>query len=219
MYELGWAMASIDSLPLFPLNLVLYPGEELPLHIFEERYKELTQYCLDHDVAFGIIRSEEEALADVGTTARIEQIVSQYDDGRMDILVTGEERFQLLETHDEKSYFTADVLLIEDENQDLDLDLKERVITQHMKLLELAGRTVRPDLYQDVEALSYVLAQNAALNAEQKQELLEVQGENERIRYLIDHFESLIPRVEKKEDVHRRIRSNGHFKDFPPEEA
>jgi ATP-dependent Lon protease len=70
-----------------------------------------------------------------------------------------------------------------------------------------------------VEALSYVLAQNAALNAEQKQELLEVQGENERIRYLIDHFESLIPRVEKKEDVHRRIRSNGHFKDFPPEEA
>jgi ATP-dependent Lon protease len=212
-------MASIDSLPLFPLNLVLYPGEELPLHIFEERYKELTQYCLDHDVAFGIIRSEEEALADVGTTARIEQIVSQYDDGRMDILVTGEERFQLLETHDEKSYFTADVLLIEDENQDLDLDLKERVITQHMKLLELAGRTVRPDLYQDVEALSYVLAQNAALNAEQKQELLEVQGENERIRYLIDHFESLIPRVEKKEDVHRRIRSNGHFKDFPPEEA
>jgi ATP-dependent Lon protease len=212
-------MASIDSLPLFPLNLVLYPGEELPLHIFEERYKELTQYCLDHDVAFGIIRAEEDALADVGTTARIEQIVSQYDDGRMDILVTGEERFQLLETHDEKSYFTADVLLIEDENQDLDLDLKERVITQHMKLLELAGRTVRPDLYQDVEALSYVLAQNAALNEEQKQELLEVQGENERIRYLIDHFESLIPRVEKKEDVHRRIRSNGHFKDFPPEEA
>ena len=121
--------------------------------------------------------------------------------------------------HEEKSYYTADVLLIGEEAQELDLDLKERVITQHMKLLELAGRTVRPDLYQDVEALSYVLAQNAALNGDQKQELLEIEEENDRIRYLIDHFESLIPRVEQKEDVHRRIRSNGHFKDFPPEEA
>jgi ATP-dependent Lon protease len=212
-------MASIDSLPLFPLNLVLYPGEQLPLHIFEERYKELTHYCLDHDVAFGIVRVEDETLAEVGTTARIEEVVAQYDDGRMDILVTGEERFQLLEMHDEKSYYTADVVLMEDENQELDLDLKERVITQHMKLLELAGRTVRPDLYQDVEVLSYVLAQNAALDGGQKQELLEITGENDRIRYLIDHFESLIPRVEEKEDVHRRIRSNGHFKDFPPEEA
>ncbi|PSQ97322.1 MAG: ATP-dependent protease [Bacteroidetes bacterium SW_9_63_38] len=212
-------MASIDSLPLFPLNLVLYPGEQLPLHIFEERYKELTRYCLDHDVSFGVIRSADEALAEVGTTARIEEIVSRYDDGRMDIRVTGEERFRLLEVHDEKSYYTADVVLIDEQGQDLDLDLKERVITQHMKLLELAGRTVRPDLYQDVEALSYVLAQNAALDGDQKQELLEIEGENDRIRYLIDHFESLIPRVEQKEDIHRRIRSNGHFKDFPPEEA
>jgi len=212
-------MASIDSLPLFPLNLVLYPGEQLPLHIFEERYKELSRYCLDHDVAFGIIRSEEETLAEVGTTARIEEVVSRYEDGRMDIRVTGEERFRLLEVHDEKRYYTADVVLIDEEQQELSLDLKERVITQHMKLLELAGRTVRPDLYQDVEALSYVLAQNAALDGAQKQELLEIEGENERIRYLIDHFESLIPRVEEKEDVHRRIRSNGHFKDFPPEEA
>lgn len=211
-------MASIDSLPLFPLNLVLYPGEQLPLHIFEERYKELTTYCLDHNVSFGIVRAEDETIANVGTTARIEDIVARYDDGRMDIAVVGEERFRLLELYDEKSYHTADVVLLEDEEETLDLNLKERVITQHMKLLELAGRTVRPDLYQDEEALSYVLAQNAALEGKQKQELLELTSENDRIRYLIDHFETLIPRVEEKEDVHRRIRSNGHFKDFPPEE-
>jgi ATP-dependent Lon protease len=212
-------MASIDSLPLFPLNLVLYPGEHLPLHIFEERYKDLTQYCLDHDVSFGIVRAEEDAVVEVGTTARIRDVVTRYDDGRMDILVEGEERFRLLEIHDEKSYYTADVVLLEEDEQPLNLDLKERVITQHMKLLELAGRTVRPDLYEDEAHLSYVLAQNAALDEEQKQELLELTNENERIRYLIRHFETLIPRVEKKEDVHRRIRSNGHFKDFPPEEV
>lgn len=212
-------MASIDSLPLFPLNLVLYPDERLPLHIFEDRYKDLTRYCLDHDVPFGIARSGDGTLADVGTTARIEQVVNRYEDGRLDIAVRGEERFRVLAVYEEKSYRTADVSLLEDRDERLDLDLKERVITQHMKLLELAGRTVRPDLYENVENLSYVLAQNAVLDGGQKQELLERTSENERIRYLIDHFESLIPRVEQKEDVNRRIRSNGHFKDFPPEEV
>jgi len=212
-------MALIDSLPLFPLDLVLYPNERLPLHIFEERYKDLTQYCLDHEVSFGIVRKDGDNLADVGTTAGIEEIVNRYEDGRLDIAVRGEERFRIRAVHDEKSYYTADVSLIEEEDESVDLDLKERVITQHMKLLELAGRTVRPDLYKNVEYLSYVLAQNAALDGEQKQELLEKTSENDRIRYLIRHFESLIPRVEQKEEVNRRIRSNGHFKDFPPEEV
>lgn len=212
-------MASIDSLPLFPLSLVLYPNEQIPLHIFEERYKDLTRYCLEHDVPFGIIRSEDDRQAEVGTTARIQRVVNQYEDGRMDIAVRGEERFRLLEVRDEKSYYTADVALLEDEKQTLEPDLKERAITQHMKLLELAGRTVRPDLYEDVEKLSYVLARNAALDDEQKQEVLEHTSESERIQYLIRHFETLIPRIEQKEDINRRIRSNGHFKDFPPEEA
>jgi len=211
--------SSIDSLPLFPLNLVLYPGERLPLHIFEERYKDLTQYCLDHDVPFGILRADDDSLAEVGTTAHVREVVTRYEDGRLDIAVEGKERFRLLEMHDRKSYYTGDVELLEEDAVDLDLDLKERAITQHMKLLELAGRTVRPDLYEEVEYLSYVLARNAALDGDQKQELLELDSEAGRIRYLIEHFESLIPRVEQKEDVHRRIRSNGHFKDFPPEEA
>jgi len=211
--------SSIDSLPLFPLNLVLYPGERLPLHIFEARYKDLTQYCLDHEVPFGILRAKDDTLAEIGTTAQIQEVVTRYEDGRLDIAVTGEERFRLRSLHDAKSYYTGDVVLLGEEASDPDLDLKERAITQHMKLLELAGRTVRPGLYEDVEHLSYVLARNAALDGDQKQDLLEIDSETQRIQYLIDHFESLIPRVEEKEDVHRRIRSNGHFKDFPPEEA
>lgn len=212
-------MDSIDALPLFPLSLVLYPGEQLSLHIFEERYKDLTAYCLDHDVPFGIVRVEEEEWADVGTTARIEQVAKRYEDGRMDIVVQGEERFRIQEVHEQFSYYTADVTLLEDEVSTVDLELKERVITQHMKLLELAGRTVRPDLYENVDRLSFVLAQNGALDGAQKQELLEYTSENERIRYLIHHFESVIPRIEQQEGVQRRIRSNGHFKDFPPEEV
>ncbi len=212
-------MDAIDSLPLFPLDLVLYPDEELPLHIFEERYKELTQYCLDHDVPFGVVRTADDDLAPVGTTARIQDIVNRYADGRLDLLAQGEERFRLQEVYDEKSYYTADVTIVEDDPEPVDLDLKERAITQHMKLLELAGRTVRPDLYDNVEKLSFVLAQNAALEEKQKQEVLERTSEADRIQYLINHFEKLIPRIEQQSDVQRRIRSNGHFKDFPPEEV
>lgn len=212
-------MASIDSLPLFPLDLVLYPHEDRSLHIFEERYKALTTYCLEHDVVFGIVREGEDDRANVGTTARIERVVNRYEDGRLDIVVRGEERFQIEQIHRRSSYDTADVVLLEDEEERLNLDLQERVITQHMKLLELAGRTVRPDLYENVEVLSFVLAQNAALSDEQKQEVLEFRSENERIRYLIHHFEALIPRLEQQESMQRRIRSNGHFKDFPPEEV
>jgi len=213
-------MNSIDSLPLFPLSLVLYPNESLSLHIFEERYRDLTAYCLEHDVAFGVLRVEDEAWAEVGTTAGIERVAKRYDDGRSDIVVQGDERFRIEAVNDDQaSYYTADVTLLEDEDTAVDLDLKERVITQHMKLLELAGRTVRPDLYEDVERLSFVLAQNGALDGAQKQELLEHTSENERIRYLIRHFESIIPRIEEREGVQRRIRSNGHFKDFPPEEV
>ena len=210
-------MALIESLPLFPLGLVLYPHERLPLHIFEERYKDLSRYCLENDAPFGIVFADDGELATVGCTARIQEVVNQYEDGRVDIIVEGEERFHLGQLYDRESYITADVELLDDETADVAVALKERVITQHMKLLELAGRTVRPTLYENVSQLSFVLAQNAGLDTSQKQKVLELDGEAERIEYLIEHFESLIPRVEQREDVRRRIRSNGHFKDFPPE--
>lgn len=210
-------MALIESLPLFPLGLVLYPHERLPLHIFEGRYKDLSRYCLENDAPFGIVFADEGELAAIGCTARIQDVVNRYDDGRLDIVVEGEQRFYINEIYDRESYITADVELLNDETTEVDVALKERVITQHMKLLELAGRTVRPTLYEDVAQLSYVLAQNAGLDTPQKQRVLELGGEKERIQYLVDHFESLIPRVEQREDVRRRIRSNGHFKDFPPE--
>jgi ATP-dependent Lon protease len=209
----------IESLPLFPLGLVLYPNERLPLHIFEERYKDLTQYCLTEDAPFGIVLFQDGRMADVGTTARIDRVVQRYDDGRMDIVVFGEQRYKLDDVYEQKSYMTADVELIEENEPIINPQLRERAITQHIKLLELAGRTVRPDLYENVEYLSFVLAQNAGLDDEQKQEVLEIEEEADRIRFLVDHFESLIPQIEEEKSVRRKVRSNGHFKDFPPEEA
>jgi ATP-dependent Lon protease len=212
-------MATIPSLAIFPLGVVLYPHERLPLHIFEPQYKEMIQTCLEEGVPFGVILFNEGATADIGCTATVVKVVSQYEDGRMDILVEGFQRFRILKMYPENPYMTAEVELIPEPSEAPERDLKERAITQHMKLLELAGRTVRPSLYQDVREVSFVMAHNAGLTLRQKQQVLELPGEKDRIAYLVDHFEELIPRVEQMEGLKRKIQSNGHFKDFPPEEG
>ncbi len=208
-------MSTIDNLALFPLGIVLYPGERLPLHIFEPQYKEMVGECLAQDGPFGIMLFMEGKLAQVGCIARIEQIVKRYDDGRLDLLVTGDDRFRVRELRHDKTYLTASVETLKEPDEPLDRALVERAITQHMRLLELAGRTVRPSIYQNVRTVSYILAHNAGLTPRQKQDVLELLTENERIVYLTNHFESIIPRVEQMEGLRRRIRSNGHFKDFP----
>ena len=210
-------MATLNRLPLFPLGLVLYPAERLPLHIFEPRYKKMTELCLANDSPFGVVFFDEGTMAQVGCTARITHILERYDDGRMDLLIGGETRFEVIKVYDDEPYLTADVETIEEPKETPGQDNQERVITQHMRLLELAGRTVRPSLYENQALLSYVIAPNAGLTPQQKQEILELLSENQRISYLILHFESLIPKVERMDELRRKIQSNGHFKDFPPE--
>ena len=210
-------MPDLHSLPLFPLDLVLYPGARQPLHIFEERYKDLAQFCLAEDAPFGIVLAEDGVLSDVGTTAEIERVAQRYDDGRLDLITVGSERFRTEDVHSgERSYLTADIDWLPDtEGNEAPPEMRERAITQHMKLLELAGHTPRPGLYEDVQRLSFVLAQNAALETPQQQAVLELHSERERLAFLTQHLEALLPRVEQQQSTRERIRSNGHFKDFP----
>ncbi len=210
-------MSDNNTIPVFPLELVLYPHEQLPLHIFEDRYKKMVAHCLDQEIPFGVILVNEGKLAEVGCTAIIEQVVSSYEDGRMDIIVDGVQRFRIMQMLEQEIYMTAEIEYIKEPDEPIRVDLRERVITQHMRLLELAGRQVRPTTYQDLEGISYFIAHNAGLKPEQKQEVLEMISENERIRYLTEHLEMLIPRVEEFEDVRKKVQSNGHFKDFPSE--
>jgi ATP-dependent Lon protease len=205
----------MERLPLFPLGVVLYPGERLPLHIFEPRYQDLVRNCLARDMPFGIVLAEEGRLARVGSTARITRILARYADGRIDILVTGEERFRIVQLYSDQPYLTAEVERIVEPFEAPQPALRERLITQHMRLLELVGQTVRPTLYQDVRYLSYVVAANAGLTPEQQQEVLELLTENERLAYLVAHLERLLPQVEQMEAMRRRIQSNGHFPHKP----
>ena len=206
----------LNKLPLFPLQVVLYPGEVLPLHIFEDRYLELVSDCVAQEIPFGIVLFREGKLEQMGCTAWISK-VEELEDGKRDIVVTGERRFRVSKLYRSRAYQTADIEMVQDTPGSADLNMIERVIAQHIKLLELAGRTLAPTMYQERDPLSFFIAHNSGLSLDQKQEVLELQTESSRIGLLIDHLEQFIPAVEQAESIRLKIKSNGHFKDFPPE--
>jgi hypothetical protein len=105
----------VALLPLFPLEVVLLPGTPLPLHIFEPRYKEMIGECIAKSAPFGVVRTLEEGIAEVGCTAEIVMVTKEYPDGRMDLVAEGRNRFEVLELNRERSFLRAEILLIPDE--------------------------------------------------------------------------------------------------------
>lgn len=210
-------MSTSERLPLFPLGIVIYPDEPVPLHIFESRYRDMVSLCIAEDRPFGIVLATEEDIANVGCTARVRRILNRYDDGRLDILAAGEERFRIVEIFRDEPYLTADVATfgIDSGAEAGDANTRERVITLHIKLLEMAGEEIRPSVYENVPLVSFVVARNAGLEVEQKQKLLEMTSEDERMVYLIEHFKELFARVEHAREINRLAQGDGHSTGFP----
>ena len=207
----------METLPLFPLEVVLYPNEVLPLHIFEDRYRSMIAQSIENETPFGVVLQVEGKLKEVGCTAVVSKVTETFDDGSSNIIVTGQERFRISEVHHRHAWKSADVEPVTDLKTAANPGMVDRLIAQHIKLLELAGRTPSPSLYEERDRLSFFVAHNAGLTLEQKQDVLETRGESMRVEYLIAHLERFIPAVEEAEHVRQKVRSNGHFKDFPPE--
>jgi hypothetical protein len=102
----------LPLLPLFPLDVVLLPGTPLPLHIFEPRYKEMIGECRSNGTAFGVIRALEHDLAEIGCTAEIVSITKEYEDGRLDLVAEGRNRFEVIELNQERAFLRADILFL-----------------------------------------------------------------------------------------------------------
>jgi len=198
------------NLPLFPLGIVLYPLEEMSLHIFENRYRTMIAECLSEDRAFGIVCAHEEEVATTGCMASIERILKRYPDGRSDIQVVGERRFEILEWSEDHDYPSGRVRFLPD-STDVPEGTNERVIAQHMRLLEIAGRKIRPYLYQRDNFLSFIIAKKSAMSINQQQRFLELSNESERMDYLSKHIEAMIHWF-KRDSERKRIRSNGQLR-------
>jgi len=196
-----------DLLPLFPLDLVLFPGAPLPLHIFEPRYREMIGECLDRHAAFGIVRAKENEMASIGCSAEIVDVVKKYPDGRMDILTEGRQRFEVLNVDDERSYLRADVLYFDDEPGEASREENTRMLQLHSELMKLAGTSVE---LPEVAQLSFHITGGLPLDPDFKQALLTMRSEAERVGAIIRYYEALVPRVKLSMKAREKSGGNGH---------
>jgi Lon protease-like protein len=200
----------LDSLlALFPLDVVLFPGTPLPLHIFEPRYKEMIGECLEQKTVFGVIRAQETSLADIGCTAEILAVTKTYDDGRMDIVAQGRERFELLELNQERSFLRGEILYVSDEPEKPTTAERDHAIDLHRQILALAN--AQQDLPEgDEPPLSYHLAGSLPLDLDFKQKLLGLRSEAQRIQTVIEYFEGILPNLRRAVVIRKKAGGNGH---------
>ena len=196
-----------ERFPLFPLGLVLLPGEVVPLHIFEERYKTMIGECLEDESEFGILWMGDEGLKEVGCSARVERLLERMEDGRMNIAVRGSQPFVLRRRIDEMDYPAGDVELLDDDVDAAPGDLA----AAHEGYATLVERVTdeRPE-DADLEALgAYDMAATIAFDLEEKQELLELRSEADRLGRLTSLCASALERYEHAERAAERAKTNG----------
>lgn len=199
------------KIPLFPLDLVLFPGTPIQLHIFEERYKEMVGECIRGQCEFGIVRARRDGLAIVGCTAAILTVLQRYPDGRMDILCRGQRRFEIESLHDDRSFFQAEVDFLLDEEPVSTRQDREQCAALHMEMIELSGGDLRefPQLDLD-KPVAYLLASTIPADPEFKQELLHIHSDGKRTARLIEFYGTILPKLRRGSMVGKAAAQNGH---------
>jgi len=197
-------------LPLFPLDVVLLPGALLPLHIFEPRYKEMIGECLEQHRPFGIVRAKEGGVAGIGCTAEILTVTKKYDDGRMDIVTQGQERFAVVQVNQERSFLQAEIRYLQDEPGAATGEEIDQAMKLHAEIMKLAGARAEDAAEIDKQQLSFHLAASLPLDLDLKQALLGMKSEPERLRAVISFFEALLPNMRRTVHARRKAGGNGH---------
>ena len=174
----------MTQLPLFPLSLVLFPNFPLPLHIFEERYRVMIRRCIDEGIPFGVVCQHGERYEKVGCTAVVDQVLKEYDDGRMDILTVGRERFSIQKVDEGDLYLSATVQLLSEPDEPDDQALTKEAVDALLRYAYYAEMEVDREGLRDLRAreLSFLLSGIDTLGLETKQELLEIDSHTERLR-------------------------------------
>lgn len=203
-----------DELGLFPLGIVLLPTERIPLHIFEPRYRELIGECLETGGEFGLMLADEDGLREVGTRAGVVDAV-ELQDGRLNVVVRGGQRFRLLELTGGRSFQTGRVAPIEDAPEVAADDDVSRALELFARAVELAGGDAESPDASDPE-LSYALAGRIELEPTLKQQLLEDTSEMSRLRSVVAILDEAVRRLERQRAVHALAKRNGDARSRPP---
>jgi ATP-dependent Lon protease len=200
-----------DRIPLFPLDVVLFPGEQLPLHIFEPRYRGMVHECLEAKSPFGVILALPNGVVRVGCTAEITDLIKKYEDGRMDILSVGRDPFRILEVFEDDPLLEGQIDYLEDQEAPLDPVAQKRLIESYemCHTLIFAGLPKTFDTAPPA-VLSYSIAAALPLDLLRKQQILELRTEAERRERLLAYLREWAPHLQKTEALRQRAGGNGH---------
>ena len=198
----------MEELGLFPLGIVLLPTEQLPLHIFEERYKELIGECLERNGEFGLVYADDDGLRDLGTRARVVEVLTRFDDGRLNILVEGGERFRLTELTDGRSFNTGLVTPIVDADDPAEPSAAQEALRLFERLRELTGSDVEAPA-DDTAQLSFALAAKVELPVEDKLGLLAETSERSRLELVQDLLTTAVLTAQRVRRAGERASRNG----------
>lgn len=194
--------------PLFPLGIVALPGELVPLHIFEERYKQMMNECLRSNREFGIVWLSDEGLREVGCACEIDRVLERMEDGRMNLLARGTQPIRVLERQGHLAYPAGVVEVLSDEEEAPDPELGRRAREVYGELVRVATDR-EPEAGDLADMGAYAMAATVDFGVEAKQQLLDLRSENARLRLLTRLLRAAIKRMELVELAHERAKSNG----------
>jgi ATP-dependent Lon protease len=199
-----------DCIPLFPLNVVLFPGEQLPLHIFEPRYRRMVRECLDAKSPFGLLLALTDGVVRVGCTAEILEVIKGYEDGRMDIITVGRDPFRVVELFSDDPLLKGKIDYLEDMESSVSPPSRKRLI----ELYETCHTLLFTGIPKDFESLppaelAYTIAAALPLDLLWKQQLLELRSESERQERLSTYLRDWAPHLQKVDTLRHRAGGNG----------
>ncbi len=203
-------------LPLFPLEVVLFPGATLPLHIFEPRYKKMVAECLEKKTEFGVVLMHEDSMAEIGCTARITEVVKRYEDGRMDIITEGVRRFEIVYENREEDLLRGEVSFFDDEEEVAPLQLKPLVDAVQQVYSKIVLALSKPNTQVEMvkaepPRLAFAVAQALGLPLDFSQKLLGLKSEASRLKELHQFLNELYPKIERLHLAQKKAGGNGHL--------
>ncbi|HEX4748137.1 MAG TPA: LON peptidase substrate-binding domain-containing protein [Bryobacteraceae bacterium] len=199
-------------IPLFPLSLVLLPAMPLPLHIFEERYKEMMSDIISSEGEFGVVLVKDEGIVNIGCTASVVNVMHKYPDGRMDLIAAGQRRFTIESLDEDKSYLRAHVTFFEDEDmRSIPTDLQFRADATYRKLMAVERPSVKPDTAAGSARLSFQIGQLIS-DVDKRQTVLSLRSEVERLEYLVKIVPEYLFQRQQTALAKRVGPLNGHAK-------
>jgi Lon protease-like protein len=198
-------------IPIFPLELVLFPEMMLPLHIFEPRYRLMIRRCVDAPSEFGVVLARAGGIATCGCTAEIAEVVKDYGDGRVEIVVEGRSVFRIMEVISDQPYQEADVELLRETDPPQRVGEPAELVKAYEKCHQVAyGHAPKADDRAGTASLAYYIAADLPLALDDKQAVLELRREDARRALLMERLQELLPALEQKYRVREKARTNGH---------